>query len=338
MFRIAGFILALWAVAANGQSFRERLQEGHEFLRAGNVEQALLVYRDLQVDEPDSDVLAYNMGLAHFRSGQDSIQAEAFSEAGEALTQAKSSFEKGLFSRDRELRRASKYNLANTLVKEAALAEGTGDYEGAVDAYEKAIERYDQLLDADPNHQAARKNRAHARYKLKKLLQNPPPPQEEQQGDGEQESDDQQEQDEGGEQQEQKQQEGDSGEQEGTEGEEPQEQQGQQDAEQQGEGEQKEPESSGEPQQREGEQEPTDESQAPPEEDDEQRPLDELTEAEEQGEETAGTARQSDMPTPEPQREETIEALLESIEEMDNRLQHDVRSPNRRGPVPMEWW
>ena len=295
------------------RNFDDRLREANAQYGQGDHQGALGLYRDLQIEDPQSPTLAYNMGLVHSEDATDLEQLSAYEDAVQALADAKASFQSALASPNDDVRLSADFALANAATQLAKVSVATQDQEGATNAFTEAIEGYESILDRNPDHEGAQANLDHARYRLKKLLQNPPPEQEQQQQqDGEEQQDGEQQESQDGEQQES------------------------QDGEQQ-EGEPQDGEHQDEQQQ--GEQQESDDQE---EGEEEEYELDELDEANEQEEPDEGEASQmaqsqdeTDAPTPQSQN---LEALLQSIEEQDHREQHDMRSQPRDQRSTLEWW
>ena len=182
-----------WCVAARADTFNDEVRRANELLRNGKPEEAIAVYRDLQIEEPESDLLYYGMACADYESAMTKFAEEAVDEAAEAMNRAKTGFERASMSSDGEIRTGARYNLANCLAQDAKQLTGTSGYEATVDAFKASIDAYEQFLQAYPEHEGARRNLDHMRYLLKKMLQNPPPKQEQnQQGGNEEQSEDQQ--------------------------------------------------------------------------------------------------------------------------------------------------
>ena len=108
------------AVAATGDtSFGKKLEEAHALLDAGDVEGALTVYRDLQVEEPESDLLYYNIGRARYIGADTDPAQTPADEAVAGFTAAATAFEKAIHSSNPAVRMNARYNLANTIAQTA---------------------------------------------------------------------------------------------------------------------------------------------------------------------------------------------------------------------------
>ncbi len=159
------------SMPAPGESFRERLERAHNHLKTGDVERSIDAYRDLQTERPESEVVLYNLGCAHcrkaFETGRDA-PVELFERAVKYFDRARA-------STDPELARRAWFNSINTTAWMAEQSVSVDAYEDAIEAFESCIAEYERFLEAHPHHQRARHNLDHARYRLKKMLQHPPP-------------------------------------------------------------------------------------------------------------------------------------------------------------------
>lgn len=282
MRRVAACILAvLWCLGAEAESFTERFERANALLASGDSEGALGIYRDLQIDDPESDVLYYGTGCAQYEQGLDKGASEIPDEASEAFETAEASFLKATLSANPEVRRNAGYNLANTAAQLAKLGRASAGHETTVAAFEESIEKYEDFLARYPGHREARDNLEHMRFLLKEMLQNPPPPQDEQENTGQGEEQEQQDKSQ----------------------EEPQPSSGEQDGEQQDEQQEEEAPSMGEAAQAEKQEEP-----------------------------------QEEPAELEPDQRQNIEAILQSLEDQDNREQREIKTGGRHARITKEWW
>ena len=223
-------VLLMASSAFAVESFREQLERGHAFLRSGDVESALAEYRELQTEDPESDILYYSIGCAQYEKGLHEVDLQAPQDALASFDKAKVAFDQVLNAEDPEMRKKGAYNHANCVAQIAKQSAAAQEYDKTVEAFEQSVAEYEEFLRKHWDHEGARNNLDHVRYILKRMLQNPPPPPEQQQqGDkkedqeGEQQASEQQE--EGQNQQEQQQQ--------GEEEQEQQEQQGEENQQEQ---------------------------------------------------------------------------------------------------------
>jgi hypothetical protein len=300
-------------IAASGafaQDVRERLQGGFQQLDAGAVDEAMTTFRDVQTDDPESDLVQYSIARAQYE--QALRDGDSPQDALEPLHAARAAFDTLTTSEDPFVRENALYNSANCSALIAKHSAAEGNHEETVKGFEDSIRGYEEVLEKHPNRVEARGNLNHMRYLLKKMLQNPPPPEEQQeQQEGEEGEEENQEQSEGEEQEQQSEQDGEPSEEESDgesspdeEGEESEQDQGKQD-----ESEQEQGDADPSEQEQEGDSEPQEG---------------------EEGEEGEGK---------EPLSRQNIEAILNSLEEEDREEQKNLRRsktpPRMKGN---KWW
>lgn len=307
--RRSACILLLCAVSlgSSAESFRERLNAANDLLRKGDIQGALDGYRDLRVDAPESPELLFNLGYAKYQEGLRTVEGGTSTPEANPFEEALASFEKAQAFGTGSLRQDAAFNRANCLAQFAKHMSDETEQGALIEAYQRSVSAYEDVLRQYPDHGGARKNLDHMRYLLKKMLQNPPPPPEEQEGKGENEPQEEQQQDE---QQPPEQspnsQEGDQQEQEQAKQEEQSEDDTQADQD-------------SDPDQ---EQEQRDQMQTASEPD---------TEQEEQKDSQA--AESGEVPD-----RQTIEALLQSLEDRDQLEQRSERHQQRQTRIRREWW
>lgn len=301
-------VIALTAIAlawpAHAESFNSRLARGQALLNTGDADEAITIFRDLQVDRPESEVLQYGLGCAHYEKALKAARDNAPGDAINALTEAAAAFETASMTPDNALRKNAQYNKCTVLGQIAKQAVAGDDHEQTIAAFEQAISSLEDFLRRYPGHADAQTNLNNLRYELKKYLQQmQPPEQQEQSGSGGDQNESDQEQ----QQQQQDQQQGQDSQ--------DQEQQDQQQQNQAGDSEQ---------QQQQQEQQQQGES---PEEQEQQQMAD-------ASEPPEGESQQAEM---EPTRE-NIEAILDSLQETDEQQQKEMRQqPSRKG-IDSKWW
>ena len=309
MRRVCTVIACLFvATGVFAQDVRERLQGGFQQLDAGAVDEAMTTFRDVQTDDPESDLVQYSIARAQYE--QALRDADSPQDALEPLHAARAAFDNLTTSEDPFVRENALYNSANCSALIAKHSATEGNHEESVKGFEDSIRGYEEVLEKHPDRVEARGNLNHMRYLLKKMLQNPPPPEEQQeQQEGEEgEEDENQEQSEGEEQEQQSEQDGEPSDEE-SEGESSPESEGEESDQDQGEQEQDE--------QDQGDADPSEQEQ----EGDPQP---------QEGEEGEGQ---------EPLSRQNIEAILNSLEEEDREEQKNLRrskiAPRMKGN---KWW
>lgn len=322
----ACLLLATAAFTAAAEPPREGVLDANHLLQQGKPDAALQAYRNLQIDEPESELLYFNIGCAQLETADEPATEEDSVAAVEALSAAKASFDKAAMAEHPDIRRDARFNRVNCDSRLAKQLAASGDHEAAVSAFEDSIYGYEDFLEQYPGHPGAEKNLNHMRYLLKKMLQNPPPEQEQQQQSEEQEDG---EENQSGDEQDQQNE--DSGEQDGEPQGQPEDDPSPTDAEQEQPGDQSDQEQEGdENEQQQSDEDSTDEGQSSgnAEGDQQQAP------GENQSDATSSTGEEPvDLPN-----KETIEAILEALQERDKQEQQNMRrvpqNPRRSGP----WW
>jgi len=323
-------VLALLCLPATAESFYDRLADGNTKLEAGDAEAALTIYRDLQVERPESDVLYYQIACALYENAISKASSSAVDEAAEEFTEALETFDNVATSSNDAVRVNARYNRANTISQMAKLTQKSGDPEATFAAYREAIEAYEDFLRVHPGHEAAGHNLDHMRYELKKMLQNPPDKQ--QQPPNQQQQKTQEQQGEDGSQQQDPSRNNQQDEQAAND----------QNQNRNDQGNQKDPGDDERHQQEEHDRSRTEqeteatEDQQMVEEQNQEKPQAAQEQSQEEKElSLSENAEQGDEQTPDRQ---TIEAILQSLEDMDNREQHEYRNPRLNEQFSQEWW
>lgn len=120
---------AVWADGSRGLA-----REGNELADAGKYAEAVEKYRGGLVDEPESPLLRYNLGVALYRQGE--------------YAQAVTEFTKVLSLGDETWTARAAYNLGNTFYRLGKNAE-PGDPQAALQSYSQAIAMYRRAMAAD---------------------------------------------------------------------------------------------------------------------------------------------------------------------------------------------
>lgn len=181
-------LCALTCSLAEADTFRSDLIHGNALLKSGDFEKALQTFRNLQVDHPESQEVFYALGCTHYETAEQEMKLHHIQEALEGFSQAADCFQKATKGGDPEIARNAAYNEANAFAKRAIQSAEAGQYDQAIPQIQESIKKYEEVLKRYPDMTAAQQNLDHMRYRLKKLLQNPPPQQEQNQPQNQQNS------------------------------------------------------------------------------------------------------------------------------------------------------
>lgn len=213
---IAFAILLTSAAFAHGASFESDLSRGYAHLRAGDTEEALNIFRTLLTDAPDSELVQYSIAAAQRQRALQLFDSGDVEKAGEIMAEAQDMFGDLGTSENETLRENALLNWANGITEIAKRLDPEQQYNERVQALQQAVNAYESIVREHPEIERAEANLNHARYELKRMLQQPPPEQENSEdGEGEEGEEEQEQEQQSGEQEqegEQEEQEQDSSE------------------------------------------------------------------------------------------------------------------------------
>ena len=144
----------LYADALSGKN-----SKANKLYEEKKYEDALKVYRDAQIEAPESAELHYNIGTTLYRK-------KKFDEALKEL-------EKSLSGQDAAVQQKTYYNMGNCHYRAGDDMIKMGQQEG-LERLKQSIEAYKKALELDPNDQDAKFNIEFVQNKLKELAQNSP--------------------------------------------------------------------------------------------------------------------------------------------------------------------
>ncbi|MDB5048539.1 MAG: tetratricopeptide repeat protein [Fibrobacteres bacterium] len=121
----------------------------------GDYDKALQKYAEAQLDNPESQALAYNMGNAQYRKKK--------------YDDAISAYKKALVGDDAGLAAASYYNLGNSHFRKGEFSIQSGKQEGIED-YREAMAMYKKSLEIRPDNKNAKRNIEVVQARIKELL------------------------------------------------------------------------------------------------------------------------------------------------------------------------
>ncbi len=138
---------------------RSQVVEGNRSFHAGKFTDAIEHYGQALVDYPDSPVLNFNMGAAHYKAGQ-------YTEALSSFSRVQPSNEDSAQDSGRTAKTA--YNTGNAQYKMGVNAEEQNP-QAALAAYTNALASYRWALGADPTDQDAKFNYEFVTKKIEEL-------------------------------------------------------------------------------------------------------------------------------------------------------------------------
>lgn len=170
------------AAQASAESLGRGIERVDAALQTGAPENALAICRELQVEYPDAEAVAFGIGCAHYATGEAHADLGDTEKAAQSFEEARAAFEPLLASEDTRLRAHAAFNAATCVARLAKMQETPGQYQKRVAALREAVTAYEAVVREYPGHAKARHNLDHVRFLLKRLLQNPPetPPEQQQ--------------------------------------------------------------------------------------------------------------------------------------------------------------
>ncbi len=120
-----------------------------------DYDKALQKYAEAQLDQPESQALAYDIGNAHYRK----------KKYDDAIT----AYKKALHGDDASLAAKAYYNLGNAEFRKGEFAIQSGKQEGIED-YREAMAHYKKSLEVAPDNKDAKRNIEVVQARIKELL------------------------------------------------------------------------------------------------------------------------------------------------------------------------
>lgn len=142
-------------VAVEAASAGKNVGEGNRFYQEGNFQQSADRYKEALQDEPESDIVNFNLGTALYKTGQ-------YDEAVEHLQRA-------FLSEDDALKQKAYYNLGNNFYQEGKQQENLGDFQRAVSLMEKSLGQFERALALDEADADAQHNYGFVQKEIKRL-------------------------------------------------------------------------------------------------------------------------------------------------------------------------
>ncbi|GMW01315.1 MAG: hypothetical protein AMXMBFR84_24520 [Candidatus Hydrogenedentota bacterium] len=318
------FLVASLALAQD--SFEDGFNRANALLRSGEADDALEAYRKLQIDQPELPSLYFGIGCAEFENALEKSRAQQGSSRDNVFSIAETAFEKAARTNDPALRRDAEFNLASASARKAIAAPEGASPDEMKARYKEGINAFERFLEKYPGHEGAEQSLDHLRYSMKRMLQQPPPEETQSGGNQEQEQNenDQQRGEQGKPSPKPGSQQGDSGEQTDEPG---------------------TSESQDEPQ-NDGEGEKSDGTDARPSPDENSQNMEtpnirpeDIAEREEDRTQNSDPRRaMTASAMPENGNRQEVEALLQSLEEIDKQEQLNLRRAPMDDRIRREWW
>jgi tetratricopeptide (TPR) repeat protein len=171
----ATLVMAIfWGGSAPAASLQKELERARALLDAGDAAAAEELYRELQVEAPESGPVIFGLACAQYLAGKQQAAAQSPDLAAGAFDAARETFQQLISLQDKSLRESAVFNQANCLAQKAKLLDPMQQYDARVAALREAVTAYETILRENPEHAGAQQNLDHTRFLLKTLLQEPP--------------------------------------------------------------------------------------------------------------------------------------------------------------------
>ena len=152
---LAIIFIRLFSVSiACGESKRKKIREGNKYFINENYDASIEKFSEALLDEPESDVINYDVGTVYYKKGE-------YLKAVEHL-------QKSLLTEDDELRQKVFYNMGNAMYK-AGIEHENSDINGAVNALEQSLNSIESSLALDQEDDDAKYNYDFVKKELERL-------------------------------------------------------------------------------------------------------------------------------------------------------------------------
>lgn len=187
---VAGALTALFlARSAFPESIHDQLSRAAQCLSEGKFQEAIDLYRQVQVDAPELESVRYALGCACFNRAESLLITDP-TQASAAYQEASAPFQGLSGASDAALRREAQLGALNCAARLAEIEARPQEYIDAadkstvpVDEFKARVAKlrqvsqgYEQFLRQYPDNAAARRNLERLRYFWKRMLQEPPAP------------------------------------------------------------------------------------------------------------------------------------------------------------------
>lgn len=170
-------VLLVLALSFPTYAFENALYEADKLLDKGELDAAISVLKEAQVDFPNAPELRFGIACALFLKGEQLMSTGQADQGRVAFSEALSLFNELALDKNLKIAREATFNSGNTIAREGLLVAQSGDVAGGINVLRRAVAAYESGLEKYPDHEGMRTNLDHVRLKLKELLQSPPPEQ-----------------------------------------------------------------------------------------------------------------------------------------------------------------
>lgn len=168
-------VISVFCMASAAEASSAELQKAEEFLQIGDTDQALELLREVQVDQPENDMVLYGIAMAYHKKAQQLIENDEVEQGLSALQEARSAYARlSEQSEVPEIRADAAYNRATLQAQASELQFSPEQYEEGVSAIREAVDALESVVSRYPEHPQARHNLEYMRLRLKEILNNPP--------------------------------------------------------------------------------------------------------------------------------------------------------------------
>lgn len=180
---VAAVAMLLCPDTAHALGLNAAMNKARAHADSGEPEKAVEILRELQVDYPDSHMVAYALGSALYESAKRLAALETPEAALEAYAEAERHFSRAAQDGRPDRKREAEFARLAAKAGSALLISPEERYEDAVRVLREMVAAHEQFLRECPGHSGAEKNLDFLRLKLKELLQHSPEQQEQEKQD-----------------------------------------------------------------------------------------------------------------------------------------------------------
>ncbi|MBW7865642.1 MAG: hypothetical protein H3C30_14675 [Candidatus Hydrogenedentes bacterium] len=177
------FAMLLCPATTHALGLNAAMKKAQAHVDSGEPDKAAEILRELQVDHPDSPMVAYALGSALYASAKRLAALETPDTAIEAYAEAERHFARAAQDTQPDRKREAEFARITAKTGAALLISPEERYEDALRALRETVAAHEQFLREHPGHAGAENNLDLLRLKLKELLQHSPEQQEQEKQD-----------------------------------------------------------------------------------------------------------------------------------------------------------